>query len=745
MIGKKISRALAMALALAGSTMLTSLAEARTNHALLVAVTKYPNLPQKTWLIGPKNDAAMVRDYLLNAAPVKFETANVTVLADEVEGANASPTRANILAALKELAGKVQPDDFVYMHLSGHGAQEPQAAGGDETDGLNEIFLPADTSKWVDRDKGVPNALVDDDIGAALDAIRGKGAFVWIIFDACHSGTATRAAPVDEDLEVSRKVEAGDLGIPDEAIGEAAAEAAKASGGTDADASRQPAFSLIPEGGEEDASRAVDLTAEPTGAEAIKKGGMVAFYAAQTVETTPEMPLPKGEKDAQRYGLFTYTLFSKLAENPGLTYRQLGRAVLQQYAAGSRERPTPLFEGELDARVFGTDAAVTAQEWPVSVKDGQATLSAGKLHGLAAGAKLALLPSPGAPVEQALGYVEVKSLTNLTSRVAPVAFADKPAPDMATLGAITYAQLAEVSVDFQLKVARPAETDDLKDAVSQANAALDALMAEPEKRFNIELVPAGAEADLRLAVLRESELPGAPDGATDAPALFFLPPSGDLTFDKGQRPPLVAINSEDPDKLLNATRDNLEKVFRATSLSRIAAASAQELRSVNVGFNIKRVDSGAIEPLDGSSVPVVNPGDEVHIVAENTSNKIFDINVLYVGSDYSISHMGAQRLVANAKLEEGLLAFTDSSFGMERMIAVVTEAPPLSEIEDLSFLQQGGVPPATRATSAPGAFSSLLTELGAEPSTRAAMKLGDKSGAQEGKVMVFSLQTEPKE
>ena len=61
----------------------------------------------------------------------------------------------------------------------------------------------------VDRDEGVPNALVDNEIGAALDAIRDKGAFVWVVFDGCHSGTATRAAEVDDELE--RKVEFADL------------------------------------------------------------------------------------------------------------------------------------------------------------------------------------------------------------------------------------------------------------------------------------------------------------------------------------------------------------------------------------------------------------------------------------------------------------------------------------------------------------------------------------------------------
>ena len=96
----------------------------------------------------------------------------------------------------------------------------------------------------------------------------------------------------------------------------------------------------------EDATRAAGLTGQqPTGAEPLAKGGLVAFFAAQTIETTPEMPLPKGAADAQKYGLFTYTIFQKLAENPNITYRQLGHAVLQQYSASSRERPTPLFEG----------------------------------------------------------------------------------------------------------------------------------------------------------------------------------------------------------------------------------------------------------------------------------------------------------------------------------------------------------------------------------------------------------------
>lgn len=698
----------------------------RTNHAVLVAVTAYPNLPPKASLVGPNHDAVLVRDYLLKNAPVPFEPENVTVLADGIDGAAGSPTHRNILDALRTVADKAAQGDFVYLHLSGHGAQQPQTRTGNETDGLDEIFLPADTGKWENRDKGVPNALMDDDIGTALDAIRAKGAFIWVIFDCCHSGTATRAADLmDDDLIVERKVSFDDLGIPAQEM--ASAEGA-ASRGMDSEDLRQAAFSLA---------------STPTGAQSIAKGGLVAFYAAQSIETTPEMPLPKGAADAQRFGLFTYTIFSKIAENPSATYRQLGHAVLQQYAADSRQRPTPLFEGELDARVFGIEALDTVMQWKLDIKGDAASIEAGLLHRLTPGSTLAILPSPTSELSETLGYVEVISAKNLTSKVRPVAFDDMPEVKLSDVPANAYVRLAELTVDFSLVVARPAPAKGLDAEVALVNATLDALIADKDKRFDVTLVEPGKEADLRFAVLRENSLQGAAADASDKPALFFLPPSGELSFANGNKPPLVTIDPADPEKLAKATGANLTTIYRATGLSRLAAASDYKPDQVSVEFRIKRQDKDDMEPLQPASVPVVNPGDEVHIVARNLSTRLVDINILYVGSDYSITHIDAQRLVAGAEIEQGLLAFTDSSFGMERMIAVLTEAPPLSAIEDLKFLEQGGVPAATRAVGGQRGFSDMLTDLGTAPATRSAMKLGDKGGSK-GAVMIFPLETVPR-
>jgi hypothetical protein len=714
----------------------------RTNHALLVAVTKYPNLPEKTWLKGPNSDAILVRDYL--TAKAGFDPQNITVLADNwegtemVEGAAGSPTNAAIKEHLAAIAKKAEADaaagaePFVYIHLSGHGANQPQKKEGDETDKLDEIFLPADTKMCKDIKDGLPNALIDDDVRLALDQIRATGAFVWIVFDCCHSGSATRnVAPVDDLLSQDRKVEF--LDVVDESIKEEAAAAmvaAQASEGT--------------RGIGEDGERAPGLQVVPTGADSIAKGGLVAFYAAQTIETTPEMPLPKGSPDPTRYGLFTYTIVTKLseAENKRVTYRQLGHAVLQQYSADGRPRPTPLFEGVLDAPVFGTEKIETEQQWPITIGAASATVPAGTLHRLTPGSKLALLPDPLSEMSEALGYVEVTNAKNLESTVIPVEFDGKPALKLAAIPKTAYARVAELAVDYKLVVARPGPSEGLDAEVTLVNKVLDELAADTEARFRIQLVEHGAEADLRFAVEREDKITNAAMDASDKPALWFLPASGDVST-TGNRPPLVAIDLTNPEKLKKGTADNLLTIYRASSISRLAAASDYKATEVTVEFRILRAENGKEEPLVEASVPFVKPGDQVHISAKNLSSKLVDINVLYIGSDYSISHMTAQRLEKNSEINEGLLEITDSSFGMERMIAVLTEAPAQSEIEDLSFLAQAGVPPATRSVGGPAGFSDMLRDIGLAPATRAAMKLGDKGG-NKGAVMIFPMETVPR-
>ena len=443
-----VTLALAAAPMLLGATALSTPVLARANYALLVTASDYPNLDPKYWLKGPKNDEVLVRDYLLNAAPVKFAPQNVVALGsgDGLELA----THKAILDHLAEIAQKARPGDFVYLHFSGHGSQQPAKVDANEPDGRDEVFLAADTEMAPkDNPTYMPNVLTDDEIGAGLKAIRKAGAFVWVVFDNCHSGTATRGAPDEADV-AERKIEPADMGIPDSAFAAPAEE--------------------------ESDTRAVPMAAASSDdAGDADEGGLVAFFAAQSTETTPErgfdVPQPDGTVAKVPYGVFTYTIFSTLAKNPGATYRQVAQSVLASYAADNVLKPTPLFEGQLDAPVFGNTEAAAAAQWPTVVGGkGDLTISAGQLHGLDVGTKLLVLPSPAAADDAAIGLVEVKSTTQLRSVLVPTSDAMHPLIDASAIPAGAYVRLAEVSFPFELTVAKPdpTSTDPAQEALVAA-------------------------------------------------------------------------------------------------------------------------------------------------------------------------------------------------------------------------------------------------------------------------------------
>jgi hypothetical protein len=399
-----LSRRVLAALALAPVCFLGTMvagAAARENYALIVAASDYPNLDQKYWLKGPKNDETLVRDYLVNSAPVKFEPQNVVALGSG-DGMQLATHQA-ILDSLGKIAGEAKPGDFVYLHFSGHGSQQPAKADTTEADGRDEVFLAADTQMApADNPSYLPNVLTDDEVSGALKAIRKTGAFVWVVFDSCHSGTMTRGAPDNGD-SADRKVDPSDLGIPDSAFAQAAA--------SDAGGSSERAVPLAADAYADDASNA-------------QEGGLVAFFAAQTSETTQERGFDVAQADGTTakvpYGVFTYSIFSALAKNPNLTYRQLAQSVLASYAAQNTLKPTPLFEGKLDAPVFGASDAAAAEQWPtVAAPDGSLSISAGQLHGLAVGSKLLVLPSPAASDDEAIGVLQVASTTQLRAKLAP--------------------------------------------------------------------------------------------------------------------------------------------------------------------------------------------------------------------------------------------------------------------------------------------------------------------------------------
>ncbi len=704
------STALAGALALGALTALPALA--RENYALLIGASTYPSLDQRFWLRGPANDIDLVATYLQSNPAMPFSPDHIAVLADGIEGGT-PPTLQAIRDGFAALTAKVQPGDFVYLHFSGHGSQAPALDPSTETDGLDELFLPVDIGPWEDNTGTVQNALVDDEIGALIGAIRDKGADVWVVFDSCHSGTATRAAPsVDDEIRM-RKLGPEALGIPADRM--IAAEGTSRALPDPHDA--PPA--------------AVEMSTTPV----AKPGKLVAFFAAQTNETTPEKNMPKGKAGRRLQGVFTYTLFETLAERPGVTYRQLAQEVLRKYAALNLARSTPLFEGDLDDPIFGTGAAGRVLQWPATAKDDALTLPAGRLHGLSEGEELILLTSPADLDDAALATYKVTQLDQFSATLAPV----DAAPDALPKGAVL--RKTSATLDLSLAVALPAPgsvpATALKAAIqwAQDNARLG-----PRIRF----VPAGDDADLRLAVIPDSPRPD---------AIWFMPASGLVQTDGFDRLFSISTADKDAETLGQVFSENLSYMSKALNLMKVGAATSGKALDVSASLTRARFDATSEAVIDGSHAAIPSggvtrmvPDDVIGLDLSNPNDTPVDFNILYVGSDYSISFMGNGRLHPGDRLTEDFVLVTDDAFGRDRLLVIVSPADPQSAVEDLSFLDQ---PPLER-TRAVGdgarGLTGLLDEAGFGQTTRAAVSLSSrKKKAQPAPAFLqFEIDTVPK-
>ncbi|SEP75952.1 caspase family protein [Thalassovita taeanensis] len=686
-------------------------AVARENYALLIGASTYPALDQRFWLKGPANDIDLVQTYLTSNPALPFAPDHITILADGIPGQTA-PTLSAIRDGFAALAATVQPGDFVYLHFSGHGSQSPAIDPDAELDGLDELFLPVDIGPWDDSVGTVQNALVDDEIGQLIDSLRDKGADVWVVFDSCHSGTATRAAPTGDDEVRLRQLAPEALGVPADRLAEAESHAR-----------------ALPDPRAQ-APAPVETTAD------VGKGRLVAFFAAQTNETTPEKNMPKGKQGRRLQGVFTYTLFETLAERPGVTYRQLGQEVLRKYSTRNLARSTPMFEGDLDVPVFGAGgSAGRVLQWSATPDKDGLSLRAGRLHGLSEGSALLLLASPADADDAALARYRVTTLSAFAATATNTA--DGPAPEIPR-GAVL--RLAGESVDLSLTIALPPVGSAPADHLTAAQRIMqaDALIGP-----RIQFVPAGAEADLRLAVFPDSPRPD---------ALWVLPASGQIDDSELARTPSVSTADKTAAELAEVMADTLTRMSKALNLLKVgAAASGGQLR-LEAGLVTARFDPDREEviettrnPVDTANVPRMIPNDVIGLRLKNPNDIAVDFNVLYVGADYAITFMGNGRMQPGGTLNEDYVLVTDDSFGRDRLLVIVTPAAAQTVIEDLSFLEQSAVD-RTRSTAAGRVgLAGLLDEAGFGQTTRAAISLSSrrKKAAPAPVFLQFEIDTVP--
>ena len=166
------------------------------DRALLVGINRHADPAFD--LQGAVNDARNMHELLTGY--LGFEAGQVRVLTD------AEATREAILREAREwLVEGTRPGARALLYFAGHGYHQADD-DGDETDGRDEALVPHD-ARLVSGSGEPPrfaNLILDDEVGALFDDLSDRQGY--LIVDACHSGTITRALSLAPDPRAVRTV-----------------------------------------------------------------------------------------------------------------------------------------------------------------------------------------------------------------------------------------------------------------------------------------------------------------------------------------------------------------------------------------------------------------------------------------------------------------------------------------------------------------------------------------------------------
>jgi len=157
-------------------------------YALLIGIN-YKNTPIQ--LQGCINDISNMRQFLQNSLGyTRFIT-----LTDDTPS---KPTRKNILSAFNLIIGSLKPGDEAFVAYSGHGLLVADF-NRDEVSGADSVIVPIDfqTAGFISDD------LIR--INVAQRVI--KGVKMYVVLDACHSGTGFDLRYKVDDSSTYNKVD----------------------------------------------------------------------------------------------------------------------------------------------------------------------------------------------------------------------------------------------------------------------------------------------------------------------------------------------------------------------------------------------------------------------------------------------------------------------------------------------------------------------------------------------------------
>lgn len=679
-------------------------------HALLVGVGTYSQL-QDADLHAPANDVAIMGEVIQRMG---VPATNITVLSTRVNAqltqlkSSGLPTRAAILSALDEMVQRVKAGDQAVIYISSHGTQQPDQPKGmpghDEADGLDEVILPSDASRWDPQTGTVVNGIVDEELGARVNQLRAAGASIWMIVDACHSGTALRAGGARVRNLQYKYVDPKTLGIP-----------------------MPPPSSLR------------SATSSPMGPsldfDRTRTGGLVAFYAvAPDLKAQAGQWLqPDGEYSTTDVSLLTYAISTAAATGNLSSYRDLAQRVAGVYALNQPEL-TPQFEGEFNRPVLG-EGLVAPISWDVEVVADKLQVRGGQLDFIENGTVVRVINSH---LPEQVGVFEVRGATPSEALLAPIS-GTTSSEFIADVSRKLRAELISFGAGNRIGISIVGGTTDLDKILN--NVARD-FASQPSRALTITTTGQAADIVVRAGTDRIWIAPASTD-----PALF----------QPGERrqPPYVLCTKPDA-QCTKAFSEALSLLVRANRIVRVLNRAGGPLESrVRVETSLKRsrsreglttCDTSLAAPSGTDYAPLApNPlapvgtpagdCDELWLRVTYAGTQALDVTPIYIAIDGSISVLdGDTRRDEQLRLLPGetrqFSARIRTSKGQERF-PVGLEAAMLIAVEQST----SSAPRTYRWLATPGQATAVLKTRGASDALALALAGAEQPGLSRGDVL----------
>lgn len=492
------------------------------------------------------------------------------------------PTYENMVAAFKDVTGRAQPGDQIYIHYSGHGGRTK--TNFKELKGhraLDESLVPTDIGR-----KGA-RYLRDVEIAHLLKQMTDKNLVVTVVFDSCHSGGATRG------------------------FGGGAVR-----GISSIDTTARPTDSLVA-APEELARTWRSVTPEQARNARLGSGwmpemkGILLLAACRANELANEFAFDGRERN----GALTYWLLDSLKQTgPGLTFKMLHDRILAKVHAKFSQQ-TPQLHGDGARVVFDTNRVArppSVRVLQVDLTNRRIKVDAGEAQGIRAGARFAVYPAHAidfTEISSRLALAEIKDKADVKATESWASVTE--ATGGATLEEGAQAVLLDAGeIRFRSRV-RLIRQDNLPPGVNQ-EAALEQLKGQIEQSGWVRPAEDEEAVDYQIAVNADGEYE-------------VWDPIGKLI--SNLRPALKVADRSAPaqlmSRLVHLTKyRNIKLIDNASSTSTLARQLTVDL-------------TGADLDAPGGA-PVLDVGESATLHIKNNSPEVLNITIFDLQPDWGI-------------------------------------------------------------------------------------------------------------